>query len=99
IPTANVKVTIPSRIKEPTLSVTGETLRLVNLAITNGSMNTPSTANKSQLGPILTFAGRSAYSTPIATRPRIAFQCGIMIILFDLDPGFGSYSPEVLDPF
>src|SRR5207244_13440047 len=63
IPTANVKVTIPSRIIDPMRSVTGETLRLVKVAITNGSKNTPSNANKSQLGPILTFSGRSAYST------------------------------------
>ena len=99
IPTAHVKVTIPSRVMDPKRSVTGETLRLVNMAIVAGTKNTPSIANKSQFGPILTFVGRSAYSTPIATSPRIAAQCGAMIILFGPDPGFGSCSPEVLDPF
>src|SRR6266699_5918547 len=77
IPMAITKLTIPSKIKEPTRSVTGETLRLVNTANTNGSKNTPSITNRSHLGPILTFSGRSAYSTPIATRPPIAFQCGV----------------------
>ena len=62
IPITKVKVTIPSRIREPTRSVMGETLRFVKVAITNGSKNTPSIANKSQLGPKLIFVGRSAYN-------------------------------------
>jgi hypothetical protein len=79
IPTANVRVTSKSRIMDPMRSLTGETLRLINVAITKGSKNTPSTANKVQLGPILTFVGRNAYKIPITTRPRMAFQCGTML--------------------
>ena|SRR5437764_11880808 len=36
------------------------------------------TIKKSQAGPPFTFDGRSAYSTPIAMRHRIAAQCGAM---------------------
>ena len=37
------------------------------------------TIKKSQAGPPFTFDGRSAYSTPIAMRHRIAAQCGAML--------------------
>jgi hypothetical protein len=100
IPTVKVKVTSTSRNKELILFVTGDTLPLVKVAITRRNTNAPSTATKSQLGPTLTFDGRSAYSTPMVIRARMAFQwiapkpdfCG-------LAPGVCSNSPEVPAPF